>query len=163
MRRIVDYLGLIVLVGAGVFAIRYFQLAEPDGIVTILDGDSLRIKSREFRLFGIDAPEYRQTCQTADGRSYACGKHSRKYLVRLIAGKTVKCRTVDVDRYDREIAICKADQINLNREMVRGGWAVAYLRYSLNYAKPEIEARKAGRGIWQGRFTEPEDWRAEHR
>lgn len=33
-----------------------------DGTATAKDGDSLMVGSREVRLFGIDAPEYKQTC-----------------------------------------------------------------------------------------------------
>ena len=47
-------------------------------------------------------------------------------------------------------------------DMVRRGYAIAYLRYSSKYEDAEIEARTAKRGIWQGAFQEPERWRREH-
>jgi endonuclease YncB( thermonuclease family) len=43
--------------------------------------------------------------------------------------------------------------------MVREGWAIAYRRHSLDYIGLEGEARRAKRGIWSGRFEEPEKWR----
>ncbi len=47
--------------------------------------------------------------------------------------------------------------------MVRKGWAVAYVRHSLNYATLEAEARRAKRGLWEGRFEEPEAYRNRQR
>lgn len=38
----------------------------------MIDGDSLSVGQHEIRLFGIDAPELKQTCMRA-GQSWACG------------------------------------------------------------------------------------------
>ena len=39
------------------------------------------------------------------------------------------------------------------------GWAVAFVRYSLDYVAQEQEAKTARRGLWEGTFTAPEIWR----
>ena len=49
---------------------------------------------------------------------------------------------------------------SLNAAMVRSGWALAYRHYSEAYVGQEAEAKAAGRGLWQGRFIEPWDYRA---
>ncbi len=48
---------------------------------------------------------------------------------------------------------------DLNAWMVAGGHALAYRHYSRDYVGKEAAARDAGRGLWQGRFVAPWDWR----
>jgi hypothetical protein len=43
--------------------------------------------------------------------------------------------------------------------MVQEGWALAYLKYSSAYQKAEEDARINQRGLWQGAFVAPWDWR----
>ena len=43
--------------------------------------------------------------------------------------------------------------------MVLNGWALAYRKYSLDYANQEQTARDTRRGIWRGEFVPPWDWR----
>lgn len=162
-RKLLDYFLLAGLVVGIIFIIRYYGPGQSDPRVVVLDGDSLRLKGRDIRLYGIDAPEYGQSCQLANGKSYKCGRDARTFLRKLVAGHSVKCRQIDLDRYDRDIAVCTAGETELNLAMVESGWAVAYLSHSFNYARAEKKARKAGRGIWRGKFVEPEDWRAENR
>ncbi len=127
--------------------------------VRVIDGDSLVVGGREVRLEGMDAPEYKQSCYTAKGLAYACGVRATTYLQRLVKGKKVRCEPVEIDRYHRVVAFCYAGGKNLNAEMVRAGQAVAYDRYDDSFVPAEKEARKAGRGIWQGKFMRPEFWR----
>lgn len=127
--------------------------------VKVIDGDSIVVNGVEMRLEGIDAPEYQQICYDTDKKGYRCGVKAREYLLKLTAGKKVSCKKLSVDRYKRQVSVCYAGGTELNREMVRAGWAVAYDRYSDDYAGEEKEARKYKRGIWQGKFMKPELWR----
>ena len=77
--------------------------------------------------------------------------------------QVVSCQQTDTDRYGRVVADCIVGRENLNRWMVREGWAVAYRQYSTAYIPAEDHARTGQRGIWQGRFDMPWDWRAERR
>jgi endonuclease YncB( thermonuclease family) len=130
------------------------------GRAKIVDGDSLEISGERIRLFGIDAPESRQTCRDARGESYACGREAARALSAFIAGRPVTCTPVDHDRYERDVALCAVDGRDLGDAMVRAGQAVEYTRHSDGrYAKAEREARAAKRGIWAGQFEEPENWR----
>lgn len=128
-----------------------------------IDGDSFRAGDLEIRLHGIDAPEYRQTCRDRAGKTLPCGKLARDALSTLIRTRTVKCSIIDRDRYGREVSVCKDGTLDLNREMVRLGWAVAYRRHALNYVAAEREAKAAQRGIWAWDFVRPEDYRAKSR
>ncbi len=127
-----------------------------EGSAKVIDGDSLRVAGREVRMQGIDAPEGRQTC-TRQGQEWDCGKEARRLLQRLIGRKSVFCEGLDVDKHDRLLALCRAGDTALNREMVAQGFAVAYGRY-----KDEERAAKAARkGLWSGEFKRPRDWRRE--
>ena len=43
--------------------------------------------------------------------------------------------------------------------MVLNGWALAYRKYSKDYAGQEQSAKTARRGIWRGEFVPPWEWR----
>lgn len=130
--------------------------------IYVVDGDSIFIGEREIRLSGIDAPEYHQPCYDADGETYLCGQKSREALITLI-NDTLDCREVARDRYHRSVSICTVDGADINRQMVELGWAVAYDRYTKDYVATEKQARKARRGIWRGRFMQPELYRTLNR
>ena len=43
--------------------------------------------------------------------------------------------------------------------MAQQGWALAYVKYSSAYVHAEENARTQQRGLWQGAFIAPWDWR----
>jgi endonuclease YncB( thermonuclease family) len=134
-----------------------------DSAYRAIDGDSFKAGETEIRLHGIDAPEYRQTCTDDARKQQPCGKLARDALSKLIRGKDVACKIIDRDRYGRQVSTCKQGTLDINREMVRLGWAVAYRRHALNYIAAEREAKTAKRGIWAWRFEMPEDYRSRNR
>jgi endonuclease YncB( thermonuclease family) len=126
----------------------------------VIDGDTLDLGHERFRLIGIDAPELHQTCDDAQGRTWACGRAARKRLVELVNQVDVSCVPRSRDRYGRALAVCSAGAVpDLGEALVRDGYAVNYSRYTDVYLAAENEARAARRGIWQGRFENPEHWR----
>lgn len=124
----------------------------------VVDGDTFKLKGEMIRLVGIDAPELRQRCVN-DGELYYCGLASKAALDGLISGLVVTCYTKHKDRYGRNLSVCFVNGRELNAEMVRLGWAIAYRKYSNVYVEQEDEARKARRGIWKGGFVAPWVWR----
>ena len=102
----------------------------------VVDGDTIHINKTKYRLHGIDAPEINQQCKV-NGKSYACGLQSKKFLESLAQGKEIICKQKDIDRYKRIVAVCFADNLNLNQEMVKSGWAVAYRYFSKDYIDDE--------------------------
>ena len=56
------------------------------GVGRVVDGDTLRLEGRTYRLWGIDAPELIQVCQR-DGQAYACGREAAAYLRMLLAAE----------------------------------------------------------------------------
>ncbi len=133
------------------------------GRAKVIDGDSLDLGGTQIRLFGIDAPEGRQTCRNAEGRDYRCGRAATAALRRLVGRSVVRCEPRDIDGYGRTVAVCFKDGIDLNGWMVENGWAVAYRHYSRDYVAAEERARARRLGIWAGSFEEPWRWRRENR
>jgi endonuclease YncB( thermonuclease family) len=130
------------------------------GAARIIDGDTIELGGQRVRLWGIDAPESRQTCQGQNGDVYECGRDATAVLNELTRGRRVECIERDRDRYKRIVAVCRTETGEINATMVRRGWAVDYTRYSGSRYQPEQrDAKREGLGIWSGRFDMPEDWR----
>lgn len=132
------------------------------GHASIVDGDTLKLDGARVRLFGIDAPESRQTCETEE-HQWPCGRSAATALSDRVGGRLVSCERKATDRYRRMVAVCRVEGGDLGREMVRDGWALAFRRYSRAYVPDETEAHAAKRGMWRGDFTAPWEWRRMHR
>lgn len=128
------------------------------GAPTVIDGETLEVAGRRFRLFGIDAPDLRQTC-VIRGRAYNCGRVSRTALMDLVAGVKVTCRPRKSAPGHDTLAICRAGGYDLSAGMVHTGWAMAFPRIGTDYARIERKAAKAKRGLWRGAFVAPWDWK----
>lgn len=126
------------------------------------DGDSFRIGEIRYRLFGVDAPEFDQTC-SRDGQQWACGRVASEQLSKLITGREVRCVAISTDTYGRVVAKCSVGGTDINRSMVASGLAVAFRRYSTDYVSAEDAARSARRGLWAGTFQMPSEVRAASR
>ncbi len=124
------------------------------GKAKIIDGDTVHISNYKIRLHAIDAPEIKQRC-TKNGKEWSCGLESANFLENLIGDKKIKCETNGRDRYKRYIGVCYKKNLDLNREMVINGWAIAYRYYSLDYIIEEEIAKLKKVGIWIGEFEEP--------
>lgn len=129
------------------------------GIPTVIDGDTIEIHRQRIRLNGIDAFESAQKCEL-NQKYYLCGNRSANYLSDLIAGRTISCKISGKDKYKRLLGVCFTGTTNLNKEMVRAGWALAFVRYSKEYVRDEYQARIEANGAWAGRFAKPWDYRA---
>jgi len=131
--------------------------------IKVVDGDSLEISSRRIRLLGIDSPEYVQNCYDKNHKKYSCGIKAKHYMEKLVSEGNVECREISKDRYERSLSVCYSGDINLNEEMVKSGWAVAYRDEDGRYERAESEAKKQRIGIWQGKFMRPELFRFQQR
>lgn len=156
----------------------------------VIDGDSLRIRCAhgeaqhgagencqnvELRLYGIDAPEWRQNCfyDLYNGQiAYRCGVIARAQLLKIIDVYALTCQPVDHDRYGRTVAWCALPdgETDIAELLVRRGWAIVTRDFEhlapdriARYAAAEALAREERIGLWQGEFTIPARWRAEHR
>ena len=80
-------------------------------------------------------------------------------MTEKIRNKKVRCILIGQDRYKRYLAKCLKGSTNLNKWMVRNGYAVAYRKYSKLYIPDENLAKEEKLGLWQGTFINPEKWR----
>lgn len=115
-------------------------------VIGIIDGDTVKVlksdKSQvKIRLENIDAPE--------KGQAYS--NQSKQFLSKLIYKKNVYISVSAIDPYGRYIATIYLDDINVNKEMVKAGYAWAY-RYFLNdneYITLENQAKSSKLGLWK--------------
>lgn len=127
---------------------------ELTGTPRVIAGDRLEIGDRQVRLWGIAAPDPRQTCMINE-RVYPCGRISATALMDLVAGVSVTCRTVSAEK---DVARCWAGGYELSEGMVHTGWALALPRDHARFAPLERAAAAARRGLWRGTFELPWEW-----
>jgi endonuclease YncB( thermonuclease family) len=138
-----------------------------EGRATVVDGDTIAVEGTtpRIRLDAIDAPESSQGCFDHAGSRYLCGTRAAESLADIIGRNgRVSCTEKERDRYGRIVAVCFVGATDINREMVRRGWAIEFKRYSDGrYAGAEAEAKAAKVGLWAGTFDEPAEWRKSKR
>ena len=164
MRRLVFTAILLAIFGLWYFADRLTPAETVKAPAAVIrDGDTLVLGERIFRLYGVDAPEYRQTCSDANGAEWPCGKAARLQLAALAASGSISCEVRARDKYMREVARCSSATVpDFAEALVQAGLAISPAeRGTAPYADAEEAARTAKRGIWQGHFEIPSEWRAE--
>ncbi len=131
--------------------------------VRIIDGDTLKIGDTTYRLWGIDAPEKGQQCER-QGNYYDCGAYARLALTAFVGDTTPICESKNKDRYGRSVAQCLVNGIDLGDWLVNNGFALDYPAFSKGYYRAiQDMAESNARGIWQGDFTMPWEWREKRR
>lgn len=138
-----------------------------EGIPRVADGDTLQIADKKIRLYGFDAPEKAQLCKNAQGADYACGLQSGDALHSMIGSNSVRCEVRNQDQYGRNVSSCsvltKHGPVDIGNFMVSNGYAVAYRQYGKDYIAVEDAAHQAHKGMWQGSFELPADWRKDQK
>lgn len=139
----------LLLVLVSLFSTVHHATAWEGVVVKVLDGDSIRIKRNgridEIRLYGIDAPEYKQPYSNK----------AKQYVRRMVYRQEVVVEEMDVDRYGRTVALVFLKDKLVNRELVGAGLAWYYPRYCRRQplcgelAELEAGARRQGRGLWR--------------
>lgn len=169
VRRCVPVLLLFVLGALWLFPERFGfrgkRAHAVDGATVIVrDGDTLVAAGQDYRLHGIDAPEYLQICKTASGTDWQCGKEARAALAALVQGRALRCEERARDKFGRIVATCMDGAGNdIASTMAERGLAVSFDGFGRGpYAAEEALAKAARRGLWQGLFEAPASWRARH-
>lgn len=130
-------------------------------VVRVIDGDTLVARMDgassdiTIRFLGINTPE------TVDPRRpvQCFGKEASNYAKHLLNGQRVRLvadpQADDHDKYERELrTVLLADGTDVNAELVRDGYAYAYLNFPLNkqrkaYLKSlQTQAEMGQRGLW---------------
>jgi endonuclease YncB( thermonuclease family) len=160
-RRLFDAVMAYAILGAVIVVAFKLNADDPApvvraGMARVVDGDTLVLDGERLRLQGIDAPELDQTCEVG-AHVLPCGRRARDALARLVA-ETVSCTGSRHDQYGRGLVSCSAAGGDIAARLVLDGQAVAYGCCE----REEAIARAARRGLWEGRFDRPEDWRHAH-
>jgi endonuclease YncB( thermonuclease family) len=97
------------------------QVSILTGFAWVTDGDTLKIKNSQVRLFGIDAPEL----------NHPYGKKAKWALHALCKGHTIRAEITEKDEYGRTVARCYLpDGRDLSAEMVKQGLALDWPKFS---------------------------------
>jgi endonuclease YncB( thermonuclease family) len=153
-------LAVFVLVAGGTLLAARLDPLPPrfTGVARASDGDSLRLGTDRIRLLGIDAPELDQVCWRDNGIEWPCGRAARDHLAVLLSHGDITCVTSGEDKYGRHLATCEsATGDDLGASQVENGFALARDGYPIEAAA----ARADKRGLWNGRFVDPREWRDE--
>ncbi len=131
------------------------------GYPQVLSGSILYLEGIKIKLLGIDAPDVTQTCANRFQQSYNCGKQAQNWLQEWLNGKEVSCHILSKIEQGWATGSCFTDnnQYDVAAVVVNAGWAVAYTRVTDIYVPYERQAAEAHRGLWNGTFYKPWDWR----
>jgi endonuclease YncB( thermonuclease family) len=98
-----------------------------------------------------------------------CGEDAKNKLAELVKNHKISCSVKGKDTYARLVSECyfevsnkklnKLYRVNINKEMVISGNAVAFLQFSDKYLDDENKARRENRGIWATTFDLPSVYR----
>ena len=127
-------------------------------VVGVSDGDTITVRcgdqpQERIRLLEIDAPEKKQ----------AYGQKAKQALSVLIFGKEITVEEAGHDRYKRTLAHLKLDGLDVNREMVKLGYAWCYRQYLKDRTclDDEEQAREEKIGLWADKDPMP-PWQWRH-
>lgn len=154
---------MIIGVFVGVLSIGHAQTPQPiSGPVRVIEGDLVRVGETLVRLYAIDAPEMKQTCE-GKTRVYPCGVVAKTGLMDLTAGlQSITCYPTGRTQDDAVVAQCRDPQgFDLSQQMVYTGWALALPDANNLFHSIQQKAEKAKRGLWKGHVVRPWRWRPE--
>ena len=124
-------------------------------VIGIADGDTITVlrdgkQQVKIRLYGIDTPE----------KGQAFSKKARQFTAKLVHGKVVEIEPVDIDRYGGTVGIVKVEDVILNEELVRDGFAWVYPQYCHRpicntWYLLEMNAHDAKKGLWADLHATP--------
>ncbi len=129
------------------------------GPARVIDGDIIQVDKLRVILWGVDAPERTQKCKVGS-LDWACYEAARTGLGELIASGEASC-TLTADKPDifaRRHGVCTSDGKDVGAEMVRLGYARAYVDQAPDYLAQEEEAKAARAGIWQDGADVMDPW-----
>ena len=124
-------------------------------VVAVVDGDTIKVslggEVYRVRYIGIDTPE----TNSPDRGVEWMGPEAAAYNEQLVGGKVVVLEkdVSETDRYGRLLRYVWVDDVMVNAELVRQGYAVVGtwppdVKYHDVLLQAQREAREAGRGLW---------------
>ncbi len=129
------------------------------GAAKVNDGDIIQVEKTRVILWAVDAPERTQKCKVGS-LEWACYEAARRGLGELIASGEASCTLTaeKPDQFGRRHGVCTSDGKDIGAEMVRLGYARAYVEQGDDYLAQEEEAKSAKLGIWQDGADVMDPW-----
>ena len=153
--------GAFVILTIGILALPPEGLQDIVGPATVIDGDTIEINDQTIDLWGIDAPEFSQTCREPSGTDWPCGLYAMHILENLVGSAVVTCKPQGLSEDRVVVAICVIDARDLAWALVAFGFALDVPEISQGqYTEPQNQSAAVQAGIWSGSFTTPREWRA---
>lgn len=127
-------------------------------VYKVVDGDTFWGKNRsgkniKIRLIGIDAPEERSAFKK---KKHPFGKVAKSHLDSLILDKKIRLEfDVDsLDRFGRTLAYAYLDDIFINEQLIKNGYAVLMtippnIRFESQFVAEQNYAKSNHLGLWK--------------
>lgn len=139
----------------------------PVKVIRAVDGDTFEVLLPDnthpnIRFESVDTPE--TGSKNVPGQPF--GNRATEALKELCVGKMATVHQTGTDGYRRPVVYLIVDEVNINAEMVRLGYAWQAIDYSDDeqLAAIEAEARKAKRGLWADENPMPPwEWRRQQK
>jgi micrococcal nuclease len=141
-------------------ATRSLQPPQPVALVSVGDGDTIRVTTRSglplnIRLACIDTPEMAQG---------AAGGAARVAVAQMVRSGPLEIKPQTIDKYGRTVAEVFVGGRNVNLELVRGGYAFVYRKYlsqcdQAAYMGSQAWAQQHGQGLWRYGVERPWEFR----
>lgn len=120
------------------------------GAAKVIDGDIIQVDKTRVILWAVDSPERTQKCKVGK-LDWPCYQAAINGLTEIIASGEASCTLTDdkTDTFKRRYGVCTSAGKDVGAEMVRLGYARAYVDQGPDYLPQEEEAKAAKAGIWQ--------------
>lgn len=144
-----------------------FPSETADQRLSVIDGDTLQVDGEVIQLYGIDAPELGQLCESKN-RLSPCGLNAALALDKIVSlnKSSLRCspwkdgQSAPQSPPATVVEICEVGDEDLAMLMLHSGNGLALPGAFPDYLDAERQARDARLGIWQTDFVAPWDWRA---
>ena len=105
-----------------------------EGVARVIDGDTVEVAGHRVRLNGVAAPE----------RSEPGGAEAASGLLRIVAGRTVRCTLNGERTHGREVGVCRVGDLDVGGAVIAAGLARDCAHFSGGrYAPLEPAAAKS--------------------
>lgn len=114
-------------------------------LAIVEDGVTLRSGALRVKLAGLRPIDTDQTCRTAAGVEWPCGRQATVALRLLMRGRSPACVLPDGIKDGTTVGLCRLGAQDVSEWMVRQGWAYAG---TPDLAEAEADAREHRRGAF---------------
>ena len=133
----------------------------------VIDGDTLQVDGNIVQLYGIDAPELGQLCES-NGSLWRCGMEAAYALSKLVNlnRSSLHCspwggaRGAASDPAPASAQVCEIGNEDVALHLLHSGNSLALPGAFPDYLDAEQQARDAKLGVWHSDVVPPWQWRA---